>query len=64
MEVSVWLGPQRIADDEVGEAGKSVRSLDGGEDGIEGVLSIDDDILLASLMAIGDSGSLDGRCLS
>ena len=31
---------------------------------MEGVLSIDDDVLLASLIVIGDSGSLDGRCLS
>ena len=42
MEVPVWLGPQKSGDDEVGVAGKGVRLLDGGGDGMEGVLSIDD----------------------
>ena len=43
-------------------AGKGVRLLDGGGDEMEGVLSIDDDVLLASLIVIGDSGSLASRC--
>ena len=64
MEVPARLGPQKSEDDEVGVAGKGVRLLDGGQDEIEGVLSIDDDVLLALLIVIGDSGSLDGCCLS
>ena len=64
MGVLVWLGPQKSGDDEVGVAGKGVRLLDGGGDRMEGVSSIDDEELLASLIVIGDSGSLDGRCSS
>ena len=51
MEVPARLGPQK-------------RLLDGGGDEMEGVLPIDDDILLVSLIVIGDSGSLAGRCTS
>ena len=44
-------------------AGKGVRLLDGGDE-MEGVLSIDDDVLLASLIVIDDSSSLAGPCMS
>ena len=57
MEVPARLGPQKSKDDEVGVAGKGVRLLDRGN-GMEGMLTIDDDILLASLIVIGGSGSL------
>ena len=57
MEVPARLGPQKSEDDEVGAAGKGVRLFDGGNR-MEGLLSTDDDILLASLNVIGGSGSL------
>ena len=63
MEVPARLGPQKSEDDEVGVAGKGVRLLDGGDE-MKGVLSIDDDVLFASLIVIDDSSSLAGRCTS
>ena len=63
MEVPARLGPQKSEDDEVGVAGKGVRLLDRGN-GMEGILTIDDDILLASLIVIGGSGSLADNCSS
>ena len=64
MEVLARLGPQKSEDDKVGVAGKGVRLLDGGGDEMEGVLPIDDDVLLMLLIVIGDSGSLAVRCTS
>ena len=34
------------------------------EQGMEGALCVDNDVLLASLIVIGDSGSLGDDCLS
>ena len=44
--------------------GEGVRLLDGGGDGMEGVLSIDDDVLLSLSVMDGEGSALSDNCSS
>ena len=64
MEVPARLGSRRGEVDEDEVTGEGVRLLDGGGDGMEGVLSIDDDVLLSLSVMDGEGGALSDNCSS